>query len=230
MSLDGFCTPIALLHPAISIWPSGCHLLGSSQAYLKFPLFCCFNLFSPVHLNLHCCTDFINLLFLLLREFSCQQFIHFGLHRLWYYLFLESTLLLIKSLQRIILHCEGSVRLTLWANKQKEFTYCLHCSHYHFIRCCFDQSFPVILGAGKNWSTASVLIMHQICFPSQELLFIQSNRLWKHWRPRYCGTDVNQLSNWFFTFLAFRYLSCQRNKSLTKPKSSWCNSSGCQRR
>jgi len=75
--------------------------------------------------------------------------------------------------------------------------------------------------------TASVLIMPRISFPCQELLVIESNGLEKRLRPRYRGTDVNWLSNWSLTFLAFRYLSSQCNKSLTKPRSSWCNSSGC---
>jgi len=47
---------------------------------------------------------------------------------------------------------------------------------------------------------------------------------------RYVGTNVNWLSNWSFTFLAFGYLSTQCNQSLTESKSSWCNSSGCQSR
>jgi len=78
--------------------------------------------------------------------------------------------------------------------------------------------------------TASVLIMRRNCFPCQEPLFIESNGSGKCWRPGYHGTDVNRLSNWSLIFLAFRYLSSQCNKSLTKPRSSWCNSSGCQRR
>jgi len=77
--------------------------------------------------------------------------------------------------------------------------------------------------------TASVLLMLLICFPCQESLFIKSNGLEKRWRPRYGGTDVKRLPNWTLTYLALRYLSSQCNKSLTKPKSSWCNSSGRQR-
>ena len=76
--------------------------------------------------------------------------------------------------------------------------------------------------------TDSVLNMRRICLPYQELLFIESNDLEKRWRPRYRGTDVNRLSNWSLTFLAFWYLSSQCNKSLTRPKSNWCISSGCQ--
>jgi len=78
--------------------------------------------------------------------------------------------------------------------------------------------------------TASVLIMPQISFPWQEPLFIESNGFERRWRPGYRGTDVNRLSNWSFTSLAFRYLSSQCNKPSTKPRSSWCISSGCQRR
>ena len=77
---------------------------------------------------------------------------------------------------------------------------------------------------------ASDLIMPRISFPCHELLFIKSNSLERFWRPRYRGTDVNRLSNWSLTLLAFRYLSSQCNKSLTKPKTSCCDSSGCQRR
>jgi hypothetical protein len=76
--------------------------------------------------------------------------------------------------------------------------------------------------------TASVLIMPRITSPCQELLFIELNGYGKCWRCGYRGTDVYQLSNWSLTFLAFRYLCSQCNKSLTKPKSSWYNSSGCQ--
>jgi len=76
--------------------------------------------------------------------------------------------------------------------------------------------------------TASVLNMPQISLPYQELLFIESNCLEMYWRPGYYGTDVNRLSNWSLTFLAFWYLISQFNKSLTKPKINWCNSSGCQ--
>jgi len=77
--------------------------------------------------------------------------------------------------------------------------------------------------------TASVLIMPQMSFPCQEPLLIESNGVEKRWKPGYRGTNVNRLSNWALTFLAFRYLSSQCNKSLTKPRSSWWNSSGCQR-
>jgi len=51
-----FCTQ------PISIWPFGCHLLSSIQAHLTFPTFWCWNHFSRVHVNLHCSTDFMNLL------------------------------------------------------------------------------------------------------------------------------------------------------------------------
>ena len=78
--------------------------------------------------------------------------------------------------------------------------------------------------------TASVRIMPRISFHCQEPHFIESSGLEKCWSPGYRGTDVNRLSNWYLRFLAFRYLSSQCNKSLTKPKSSWCNSSRCQRR
>jgi len=77
--------------------------------------------------------------------------------------------------------------------------------------------------------TASVLIMPQLSFPGQELIFNESNGVKKRWRPGYRGTDGIRLSNWSLTFPAFRYLSSQCTKSLTKPRSSWCNSSGCQR-
>jgi len=78
--------------------------------------------------------------------------------------------------------------------------------------------------------TTSGLIMPRISFPCQEQLFIESNGLEKSWRPGYRGTDVNWLSNWSLRLLALRFLSSQCNKSLTKPRSSWCNSSGCQSR
>ena len=78
--------------------------------------------------------------------------------------------------------------------------------------------------------TASVLFMLRISFPSQELLFIKSDGVEKHWRPGYWGTDVNWFSNWSLTFQGFRYLRSQCNKSFTKPRSSWCNSSCCQKR
>jgi len=81
------------------------------------------------------------------------------------------------------------------------------------------------IGAKFN---ASVLIMSQIVFPRQEVLFIESNGLKKRWRPGYRGTNVIRLSSWTLTYLAFRYFSSQCNKSLTKPKSSWCNTWGCQ--
>jgi len=68
-----------------------CRLSGSFQMHLKFPYFCCSNLCSPIHLNLHCSMDFINLLFLQLMEFSCLLFIHFGLCRLCHFLISTST-------------------------------------------------------------------------------------------------------------------------------------------
>ena len=77
--------------------------------------------------------------------------------------------------------------------------------------------------------TASVLIMPRISFPFQELLFSEWNGIEKRWRPGYHGTHVNRLFNWSSIFLALRYLSSLWNMSLNKPKSSWCNSSGCQR-
>jgi len=75
---------------------------------------------------------------------------------------------------------------------------------------------------------ASVLIMPWFSSPCQELHFVESSRLEKDWSAGYRGNDVYQLSNWSLTFLAFRYLSSQCNKFLTKLKSSWCNSSGCE--
>jgi len=76
--------------------------------------------------------------------------------------------------------------------------------------------------------TASVLILHWISLPCQELLLIESNGIDKCWRLWYRASDVNRLSNWSLTFLAFRYLISQCNNSLTKPRSSWWNLSGCQ--
>jgi len=78
--------------------------------------------------------------------------------------------------------------------------------------------------------TASVLIIPRISLPCQVHLCNESMGSEKCWRPGYCGTDVNRLSTWSFKFLASRYLSSQRNKSWTQPRSSWCNWSGCERR
>jgi len=77
--------------------------------------------------------------------------------------------------------------------------------------------------------TASVLIIPRISLPCQVTFFHQSIGLVKCLRLGYHNLDVNWLSNWSLTFLAFRYLSSQCNKSLTKPRSSWCNSSGCHK-
>jgi len=76
--------------------------------------------------------------------------------------------------------------------------------------------------------TASGLIMPRISFPCQDPLFIESNGSEKHQTPGYRRTDVNQLSNRSLSFPASGYLSSQCNQSLTKARSSWCNSSGCQ--
>jgi len=48
----------------ISIWLFGCWLSGSNHVYQIFPSCCCCNLFSHIHLDLHCSTDCMNLLFL----------------------------------------------------------------------------------------------------------------------------------------------------------------------
>ena len=78
--------------------------------------------------------------------------------------------------------------------------------------------------------TASVRIIPQISLHFDVPLHNEWNGLGKCWRAGYHGTNVNRLSNWSWTFLAFRYLSRQCNKSWTKHRSNWCNSSGCQRR
>jgi len=78
--------------------------------------------------------------------------------------------------------------------------------------------------------TAIVQIIPRISIACQELLLTESNSPEKHWRLRNLGTYVNQMLDWSFTFLAFWYWSSQCNQPLSKLNSSWCNSSGCQRR
>ena len=63
--------------------------------------------------------------------------------------------------------------------------------------------------------STSVVIMPGISVPCQERLSIESNASEKHWGPGYDGTDLNWLPNRSLTFLAFRYLNSQYNKSLT---------------
>jgi len=164
--------------------------------------------------------------------FPGQQLIEWGLRRFRHFLFSKSTLL-----------CVTRFSASSTAVRDRSESFCWQTSRENSHNACTAPItisseavsagvFPSSLQQSRIGAQfiASDLIMPRSYFPCQELLFIGSNGLEKCWRPGYPGTDVNRLSNWFFTFLAFRYLSSQCNNSLTRPKSSWCNSSGCQRR
>jgi len=162
--------------------------------------------------------------------FRCQLFIPFGLHRLRHFVISKAILCLAKSLQCIVRavgdNSEWCSWLTIRENSHNARTAPITSSSEAVSTAVFLSSLePSRFGAQF---TASVLIMPWIPLPCQELLFIESNGLEKRCRHGYRGTNANRLSNWFLTFLALRYLSRQRNKSLTKPRYSWCNSSGCQ--
>jgi len=165
-------------------------------------------------------------------RFCWQLFIHIGLHSLRHFQSSTKALLLWNSLQCIIYFFERSINAILLVNKLSECTYCMHYSHWHFISFYFCHKFP--------WSmeqtnialcfTASVPIIPWICFPCSVLHIDEFNCFEKCWSPGSCWPDVNLLSNGSLPFLAFRYLSSQCNKSLTKLRSSWYNISGCQSR
>jgi len=78
--------------------------------------------------------------------------------------------------------------------------------------------------------TPSVLIFPGISLAGPVLLFNQSNPSYLHVRTDSHDTDVNQLSNRSLRFLDFSYLNSLCNMSITRPRSSRCNSSDCQGR
>jgi len=78
--------------------------------------------------------------------------------------------------------------------------------------------------------TTSVLIMQRIMSCYQQLLFTELNTSELRGKPGSSGTHVTWLLKSSSKFLAYWYLSRQYNMSLTQPKSSWCNSSGCLHR
>jgi len=216
----------------ITIWPFGCHLMGSIQAHLILHLFWCCKLCNPIQLNLHCSTDIMNLFFSnwydsLANTSSTLAFADFNIFWTGKAPFLFENRFS-ASFSAVRHRSEWFCWLT-----SRESSYNAQAASITMLSDAVSTAvFPPSWEQSGTWKqfTASVLMVPQILFPCQEPYFDESNGLEKCWRPWCHGTDVNRLTHWSLTFLAFRYLSSQCNKYLTKPRSSWCNSAGYERR